>query len=147
MLTSVSVHLLILILCFVLAYCDKWPSLHHKRVEKLSPDDRTKIREVVEENWDELLKCSKNLIDARLEDGEKFIVYCSKLNSQNAIGWLDFSKRTEKCEEQIFGVVKAMKSKLPLSGDGNDNLNIGVNNTTHPSTIIRIRIFFAFLDL
>ena len=72
-LTSVSVHLLILLLCFVLAYCDKWPSLHHKRVEKLSPDDRTKIREVVEENWDELLKCSKNLIDARLEDGEKLI--------------------------------------------------------------------------
>ena len=73
MLTSVSVHLLILLLCFVLVYCDKWPSLHHRRIEKLCLDDRTLIREVVDESWDELLNCAKNLIDARLEDGEKFI--------------------------------------------------------------------------
>ena len=73
--TSVSVHLLILLLCFVLVYCDKWPSLHHRRInfKKLSPDDRTLIKEVVDESWDELLNCAKDLIDARLEDGEKFI--------------------------------------------------------------------------
>ena len=75
MLTSVSVHLLIILLCFVLVYFDKWPSLHHRRVnfKKLSLDDRTLIKEVVDESWDELLNCAKNLIDARLEDGEKFI--------------------------------------------------------------------------
>ena len=71
--TSVSVHLLILLLCFVLVYFDKWPSLHHRRIEKLSPDDWTLIKEVVDESWDELLNCAKNLIDARLEDGQKFI--------------------------------------------------------------------------
>ena len=28
------------------------------------------IKQVVEEHWEELLKCTKDLIDARLEDGE-----------------------------------------------------------------------------
>ena len=58
----------------------------------------------------------------------------------NAIGWFDFSKRTENCEEKIFEVVKAMKSRLPLPGDGNNNLNLGVNNTTNPSIIMRFRV-------
>ena len=72
--SSVSVHLLILLLCFVLAYCDKWPSLHHRRVnfKKLSLDDRTLIKEVVDESWEELINCAKNLIDAQLEDGKKY---------------------------------------------------------------------------
>ena len=30
------------------------------------------INQVVDENWDELLTCAKDLIDAKLEDGEKY---------------------------------------------------------------------------
>ena len=71
-LTSPAVHLLILGVCFVLVYCDKWSSLHHRRIESLSRGTRMKIKQVVEESWEELLKCSKDLQDAKLEDGEKY---------------------------------------------------------------------------
>ena len=30
------------------------------------------FNQVVDENWDELLNCAKDLIDAKLEDGEKY---------------------------------------------------------------------------
>ena len=69
--SSPSVHLLILLVCFVLVKCDWWPSWHHKRIENLSLGDRIRIKQVVEESWEELLQCAKDLIDARLEDGKK----------------------------------------------------------------------------
>ena len=72
-LASPSLHLLILLLCFALVYCGWWPSSHHRRVDKLSLGARMKIKLVVEENWDELLKRTKDLIDATLEDGEKIV--------------------------------------------------------------------------
>ena len=69
-LASPSAYLLFLLVCVVLVYCDLWPSIHHKRIKKLSPGARRKIEQVVEQNWEELLACVKDLIDARLEDGE-----------------------------------------------------------------------------
>ena len=72
--TSSTVHLVFLVFLFVLVYYDRWPTLHHRRVENLSLEVRTRIREVVEENWDTLIDCTKDLIDARLEDGEKHII-------------------------------------------------------------------------
>ena len=42
------------------------------------------IKQVVEESWEELLQCAKDLIDARLEDGKKiftkFFMIASPLN-------------------------------------------------------------------
>ena len=103
-LCSPSVHLFILIVCFVLVFCDLWPSTHHKKIKKLSLGARLKIKQVarnlflflgahkkikkaltkklkifrgtrknqvIEENWDKLLVCAKDLIDARLEDGKE----------------------------------------------------------------------------
>ena len=72
--TSASVHLLILLVCFALVYYDKWPSFHHRRIEKLSLGARIRIKQVVDEHWGELLTCAKNLIDARLEDGGKYFI-------------------------------------------------------------------------
>ena len=66
-------HLLILLVCFVLVKCDWWPSWHHRRIENLSLAARMEIKRVVEENWEELLKRTKDLIDATLEDGEKIV--------------------------------------------------------------------------
>ena len=37
------------------------------------------VNQAVDENWDELLTCAKDLIDARLEDGEKYF---------NRLSWL-----------------------------------------------------------
>jgi len=101
-LTSTSVHLLILLVCFVLVCCDKWPSFHHRRIKSLNLGARIRIKQVVDENWDELLTCAKDLIDARLEDG-----------------WSDFSERTENCEKRTFDAVKALMSRLP-SADGEE---------------------------
>ena len=69
-LSPLLAHLLILLVCLVLVKCDWWPSWHHRRIENLSLGARMEIKRVVEENWEELLKCTKDLIDARLEDGE-----------------------------------------------------------------------------
>ena len=66
-----SLHLLILLACFVLVRRGWWRSLHHRRIESLSLKARTKIKQVVDKNWDKLLRCSKDLIDARLEDGKR----------------------------------------------------------------------------
>ena len=63
-------HLLILLVCLVFVKRGCWPSWHHRRIENLSLGARMQIKQVVEENWGELLKCTKDLIDARLEDGE-----------------------------------------------------------------------------
>ena len=49
-LTSTSVHLLILLVCFVLVYYDKWPSLHHRRIKSLSLGARIRIKQVVDEH-------------------------------------------------------------------------------------------------
>ena len=73
-LSSPSVHLLLLLVCFVLVKCDWWPSWHHKRVENLSLGDRIRIKQMVEESWEELLQCVKDLIDTRLEDGKKIFM-------------------------------------------------------------------------
>ena len=89
-----------------------------------------KIKQVVEESWEELLKCSKDLQDAKLEDGEKYFndkesalqnhLSCIfRSYSQNAIGLFNFSSRTETCEKQIFDAVKDMMTKLPPAEDGN----------------------------
>ena len=69
--TSPAIHLLILLVCFFLVYCGRWPSLHHRRIESLSLGARIRIKQVVDESWDELLNGAKDLIDARLEDGEE----------------------------------------------------------------------------
>ena len=97
------------------------------------------INQVVDENWDELLNCAKDLIDAKLEDGEtyfnklswfgrclaiNFNLICLKslINSdlypQSAKGSFDFSERTEDCEKSTFDAVKTILSKLPPV-DGN----------------------------
>ena len=70
-LTSPSVHLLILLICLALVCCDLWPSLHHRRIKNLSPGARIRIKQVVEESWEELFNYAKELMDARIEDGEK----------------------------------------------------------------------------
>ena len=70
--TSPAVHLLILAVCFLLVRCGWWPSYHHRRIENLSLGARKRITEVVDENWEELLRCAKDLLDARLEDGNYF---------------------------------------------------------------------------
>ena len=70
--SALLVHLFILLVCFVLVKCDWWPSWHHKRVENLSLGDRTRIKQLVEESWEELLQCVKDLIDTRLKDGKKY---------------------------------------------------------------------------
>ena len=141
--TSSTVHLVFLVILFVLVYCDGWPTLHHRRVENLSLEARTRIREVVEENWDTLIDCTKDLIDARLEDGEIHIIklilmqksflprdacifiynltcdQCRfKAYSQNAAGSLNFSSRTEDCEQIIFDAVKDTMAKLPSADNG-----------------------------
>ena len=69
-LSPLVAHLLILLVCLVLVKRGWWPSWHHRRIENLSLGARMEIKQVVEENWGELLKCTKDLIDARLEDGE-----------------------------------------------------------------------------
>ena len=69
-LSPLLAHLLILLVCLVLVKCGWWPSWHHRRIENLSLAARMQIKQVVEENWGELLKCTNDLIDARLEDGE-----------------------------------------------------------------------------
>ena len=69
-LSPLLAHLLILLVCLVLVKCGCWPSWHHRRVENLSLAARMDIKRVVEEHWEELLKCTKDLIDARFEDGE-----------------------------------------------------------------------------
>ena len=78
-LTSTSVHLLILLVCFAFVYCDCWPTFHHRRMRSIRLGDRIKIKQVVAENWEELLTCAKDLIDAKLEDGEKLIFSIRKL--------------------------------------------------------------------
>ena len=69
-LSPLLAHLLILLVCLVLVKCDWWPSFHHRKIRNLSLDARREITRVVEKNWGELLKCTKDLIDATLEDGE-----------------------------------------------------------------------------
>ena len=49
-LTSTSVHLLILLVCFVLVYYDKWPSFHHRRIKSLNLGARIRIKKVVDEH-------------------------------------------------------------------------------------------------
>ena len=73
-LTSSSVHLVFLVVCFVLAYYNLWPSWHHKKIKNFSPATRDLIREVVNDNWKKLMDSTRDLIDARLEDGENYIV-------------------------------------------------------------------------
>ena len=121
---SPAVHLIILLLCFIFVRCGWWPSLHHRRIYSLSLRARTKINQVVEESWEELL-CAKDLMDTRLEDGKQlsskiavFQLSNTYILLQNATGWFDFSDRTENCEKNTFAAVKAMMSKLP-SSDGN----------------------------
>ena len=73
-LASSSVHLVILLVVLLLVSCGWWPSWHHRRVESLNLETRSEICRVVNENWDQLLKIAKDLVDARLEDGEKYCV-------------------------------------------------------------------------
>ena len=68
--TSSFVHLVFLVVCFVLAYNNLW---HHKKIKNFSPAARDLIREVVNDNWKKLLDSTRDLIDARLEDGENYI--------------------------------------------------------------------------
>ena len=71
-LMSSSVHLVFLVVCFVLAYYNLWPSSHHKKIKNFSPATRDLIREVVNNNWKKLMDSTRDLIDARLEDGENY---------------------------------------------------------------------------
>ena len=70
-LASSSVHLVILLVVLLLVSCGWWPSWHHRKIESLDLETRSEICRVVNENWDELLKIAKDLVDARLEDGGK----------------------------------------------------------------------------
>ena len=67
--TSTSVHLLVLLVCFALVCCDKWPSFHHRRIKSLNLGARIRIKQVVDESWEDLLNSAKDLLDARSEDG------------------------------------------------------------------------------
>ena len=78
-LASSSVHLVILLVVLLLVSCGWWPSWHHRRIEGLNLETRTEIARVVNENWDQLLKIAKDLVDARLEDGENINLYNSKI--------------------------------------------------------------------
>ena len=73
-LSPLLAHLLILLVCFVLVKCGCWPSWHHWRIGNLSLRARMDIKRVVEENWEELLQCVKDLIDTKLEDGKKIFM-------------------------------------------------------------------------
>ena len=76
---SPALHLIIPLLCFILVRCGWWPSLHHRRIDSLSLRARTKINQVVEESWEELLLCAKDLMDTRLEDGKEFFqTFCDR---------------------------------------------------------------------
>ena len=78
--SALLVHLFILLVCLVLVKCDWWPSWHHRRVENLSLGARTRIKQVVEESWEELLNSAKDLLDARLEDGgDEYLINDSQL--------------------------------------------------------------------
>ena len=70
---SSSVHLVFLVVCFVLAYYNLWPSWHHKKINNFSPAAQGLIRKVVNDNWGKLLDSTRDLIDARLEDGGQIV--------------------------------------------------------------------------
>ena len=74
-LTSSSVHLVFLVVCFVLAYYNLWPSWHHKKINNFSPAAQGLIRKVVNDNWGKLLDLTRDLIDARLEDGGQIVTF------------------------------------------------------------------------
>ena len=71
-LTPPALHLLILLLFFLLLCNGWWLSYHHRRIENLSLEARTTITELVDEHWENLLSCAKDLLDASLEDGNNF---------------------------------------------------------------------------
>ena len=74
-LTSSSVHLVFLVVCFVLAYYNLWPSWHHKKINNFSSVTQGLIRRVVNDNWGKLLDRTRDLIDARLEDGGQIVTF------------------------------------------------------------------------
>ena len=68
-LTSNISFLLLLILIFVLVSYDYWFQFHHRRVKNVDLEARTKINELVEENWEHLLNLAKDVLDCRLGEG------------------------------------------------------------------------------
>ena len=97
---SPALHLIIPLLCFILVRCGWWPSLHHRRIDSLSLRARTKINQVVEESWEELLLCAKDLMDTRLEDGKEL---SSKLLWQGlSISVVKHISFTPKCHRLVW---------------------------------------------
>ena len=68
-LTSHISFLVLLIVIFVLVSYDYWFQFHHRRVKNVDLDARTKINELVTENWERLLDLTKAVLDCRLADG------------------------------------------------------------------------------
>ena len=62
--------LALLLLLLVLACCDCWPSLHHRRIH-LDRAERNSIQALVDSRIQELKTLVKDVIIARLDDGEK----------------------------------------------------------------------------
>ena len=67
--TSSISFLLLLVLVLLLVSLDYWPTFHHRRVKNVDLNARRKTNQLVEENWQKLLKLAKEVIDCRLADG------------------------------------------------------------------------------
>ena len=67
--TSSISFLLLLVVVLLLVSLDFWPTFHHRRVKNVDLNARRKINQLVEENWQQLLKLAKEVIDGRLADG------------------------------------------------------------------------------
>jgi len=98
-LTSNISFLLLLILVLILVSCGCWSQLHHRRVKNVDLAARLRINQLVDENWQQLLDLSKDVLDCRLEDGS-----------------FEFSTENEEKEKSLFKAVKSLMGKLPVTG-------------------------------
>ena len=109
-LTSCLGFLLLLVLIFLLVTADCWPHHHHRRVKNLDSDQRSQIREVVDNNWENLWNCAKDVQVGRLKDGLSFGL---TLVSIVIPGSSEFSANTKDCERKLFEEVQKLLLALP----------------------------------